>query len=44
MSYLACDGCGRALDPADNAKEARSVAANLGWSRSDGKDYCPDCD
>lgn len=43
--YVKCDSCGWPAEVAciDGAKEARQLARQKGFTRSKGRDYCPQC-
>jgi hypothetical protein len=43
LSYVMCDECGNAAEPADDAKEARALAAGQGYKRREGRDLCRRC-
>lgn len=43
LSYVMCDECGNAAEPADDAKETRAFAAGQGYERREGRDLCRRC-
>lgn len=44
LSYVSCDRClGNPAQPADEAREARVIARNEGYTRQGGEDVCGQC-